>query len=642
MINHAFQINLVIIFSICLASWLVFLKLIKGIKTAVGGNACDNSYLIRTAAKSSEWKWPSDMHTKTYTGTSTSQRDITVLLLVIFQKIFRDKNGEFPIVALWGFANAASVFLLYLVGSNYWDPNVALFVSILYLVSFWPWQISLYVAHLNIGTMFFLLAVYFTTLSIGAAHLWVYIWLLAAGLSFCCMLFSSSSSPRYILLFFAAILFAKQRTYGLAFNSLSWTIILTLTILALLILTRFFYKQIITAIYYRRAGFLNGIIIAKKYSLDHYLKTGKEKLETGLRIIIKPYIFLFILVNLIGFNYFIPIFLGFSLVFLILTLPNIKKTFTFFFNYLYISYIKAGSNSQIVTYAKQGYFAKQGINPPHHPRGGGFGWVPKIFFRMAPFHTLIYITALAAIIVNYIFSASPILSIWSLLFLTIASLSPILWAELTKAYQVSRSYSSGLIGFLIVIGYSAYIFQGYAYFWPIAFTVLSATFAWNLWRFTADIYPARMSFNKIIRAFDKFKIKELYTYNTSYNESFLDNIAATSSFKNLKINFIKSLSDVNEGWILVPPTTHKAGYIRQEESIEDGDFAKDPILNELLETKKIEKIADVKFKTIQGSDNIWGQESDIITYLDLMLHYISGKDRFRGYAWLLHSSKLQG
>ncbi len=652
--NNVFEINLIIIFGICLIFWFIFLFLTRNIKTTVGGGAGDNDYLLRATAKSNEWRWPSDMHIKTYTGTSTSQRDTTVLLLVLFQKIFRDKLSEFPIVALWSFTHTTSVFLIYLIGSYYWGPAIALYISFLYSASFWMWQMSLFVGHLNVATMFFLFAVYCTTFTISAEPHIVYLWLFASGFSFCCMLFASSSAGRYITLFFVAVFFARHQAISnqinigsfyqtiIQNNTLGISLIFTIIFLIFLIFLIIFYKKIIMAIYHRTAPWpLNGLLRTKKYPLEHYIEKAQGMLESGLRLILKPYIFLFIVVNSIGINYFIPIFIGFALVFFILTLPDIKRNFTFYFNYLYISYVKPGINSGLVRYVKYGYFVKNNLKIPSNLRGGGFWWVPKIFFRMAPFHTAIYGTILISIIFN-IFSPSSTIDVGSLIFLIIASLSPILWAELTKAYQVSRSYSSGLIGFLLLIGFGIYFFQGRQYFWTLALILLAVTFMWNLWKFFTDIYPARMSFNKIIKSFDKYKIKEIYTYKTFYNESFLDNFATTPALKNLKITFIQYLKDVQDGWILVPATTHKAGYLPAEESIQQGDFREDLILNELLETKKIEQIATIKFKTVYGSDNIWLQEADIMTYLDLMLHYITDKDRFRGHAWLLHSSKLQG
>ena len=302
--------------------------------------------------------------------------------------------------------------------------------------------------------------------------------------------------------------------------------------------------------------------------------------------------------------------------------------------------MKPGMNSGLVRYVRYGYFAKNNLKIPSNLRGGGFRWVPKIFFRMAPFHTLIYLAMLFTIVFVNIITPIPVLGYSPFVILVLISLLPIIWAELTKAYQVSRSYSSGLTGFMILIGTGAYVLQGYSHFWTIAIVVTATTLFWNIWKFTTDIYPTRMSFNKIIKTLDKFNIKEIYTYKTFYNDPFLGNLEDTSLSKDLKINFIKSIGDVKDGWIFVPGTSHKGPYLSTEATIHNGDFRDDPILNELLDSKKIEKIANAKFKTVCGSDNIWLQESDIMTYLDLVLHNITDKDRFRSYAWLLHSSKL--
>ena len=629
-----------------------FLYLTKGIKPAVGGG-CDNDLMIRAAAGSNEWKWPSDMHTKTYTGIATSQKNLTILLLVLFQKLFRDKQNEFPIVALWSFAHVTSIFLIYLIASNYWGANIALLVSLLYFSSFWMWQMSLFVGHLNVATMFFLLSVYVLTFIPGSSPALGYFLLFVSGAFFCCTLFASSSSLRYALLFFATVFFAKHQAvgYGIGLGSFRQTItdngsllpsvILILIFIFLIFLLKISYKKVIAAIYNRRAWLLNGLISAKKYPLEHYLKKAKEQLPNFIKWSVKPVLTLFIVVNLIGFNYFLLIAWGFGLVVLALTLPDIKKSLTFYFNYLYISYIKPGINSGLVRYVRYGYFAKNKIPIPPNLRGGGFWWVPKIYARMAPFHTLIYSVSLIAVISANYFSVPPLLDSGALILLIIASLLPILWAELTKAYQVARSYSSGLLGFMILIGFAAFIFQSYYYFWPIAIGLLVLTFTWNGYKFFGVIYPARMSFNKIVAALDKYDIKEIYTYDTFYNESFFDNVKTTPSLNNLKINFIKSLTEVKNGWILIPPTTHKAGYIAQEESIRQGDFTEDPALNKLLETKEIERIAISNFPTVYGSDNIWFQEADVMSYFDLMLHYITKKDRFRGYAWLLHSDSLK-
>ena len=647
-----------IILGVCLFFWFGFLWLTRGIMTTVGPDGPegfaggDNGNLLRVTARSKEWKWPSDMHTKTYSGTSTSQRDIMVLLLILFQKIFRDKKSEYPLNALWSFGHMASVFLIYLIGSNFWGQNVAVLISLLYFASFWPWQMSLWVGHLHVGTMFFLLATYFAILTVNPAWFTVQSLLFLSGVSFCCMLFASSSSPRYILPYFAAVFLARHQSAAneMGLNGFYQTIvgneaffisaILVLVFFAFLFAIKISYKRIITAIFDRRAWILNKLISAKKYPVDHYVSKFGERLSDIFRWSVKSLIFVLILINTIGLAYFVPIFIGFFTVVLILTLPDIKRSLTFYFNYIYISYMKPGINSGLVRYVRYGYFDKNNLPIPSNLRGGGFWWVPKIFFKMAPFHTAIYFASLISVVaLNY--TAGPFLDLGTFILLVLVSLSPIIWAEMTKAYQVSRSYSSGLPGFMIFIGFTSFIFKEHSYFWPVAVGLLSAIFIWNVWKFFAVIYPARMSFNRIIKVFNKLGIKEFYTYNTFYNKSFLYNIAQTPELKNLKINFISSLKEVENGWILIPSTTHKAGYMNAEELIQNGDFTDDPILNDLLETKKIADIADFKFQTVYGSDDIWLQENDISTYMDLMLRYIADKDRFRGYAWLVHSSKLK-
>lgn len=647
-----FETNLIIISSICSFFWFVFLYLTREVKPILAGGTSDNDLMIKSAARSNEWRWPSDMHTKTYTGTATSQKDLTIILLAVFQKLFRDKNGEFPILALWGFTHAASAFLVYLIGSSYWNPNIALLISLLYLSSFWMWQMSLFVGHLNVATMFFLLAVYCLTQAVGASSLITNLLIFASGIYFCCMLFSSSSSLRYAILFFVAVFWTKFQMVGqeLSLNGFYKTLssnhgllislIFTLAFAIFIFVIKLYYKKIITAIYERRAWFFNGLISAKKYPLANYIQRAEEQLPNVFKWLIKFYTFLFIIVNIVGLNYVVPVAIGFILVFLILSLPDIKKSFGFYFRYLYISYMQPDRNAQFVRYVKYGYFAKKGIQISLNKRPGGIVWVPRIFLRMAPIHMLIYIFLLILVAILSTVTILPIINFSVFLILIIISLLPILWAELTGAVRISKSYSSGLVGFMILIGSISYVFEYNSYFYPISISLIATSIAWNLWKFFSDVYPSRMSFNKIIKTFDKFNIKEIYTYDTFYNDSFFDNVKKTPSLNNLKINLIKSIADVKNGWILIPPTTHKAGYIRQEESIMQGDFTEDPILNQLLGTKDIEKVASAKFKTILGPGNIWLQEGDVLSYLDLILHDIKEKDRFRGYAWLLNSNAL--
>ena len=104
------------------------------------------------------------------------------------------------------------------------------------------------------------------------------------------------------------------------------------------------------------------------------------------------------------------------------------------------------------------------------------------------------------------------------------------------------------------------------------------------------------------------------------------------------IYYIQRLDEVADGWIVIPGTSSKA--LNATDEIENGDYVKDPVLNHLIETRQIEKIAEVKFKTY-GSSIIWVHEDDITSYRALHLRDIGPEDLYRGYAWLIHSSKLK-
>ena len=61
------------------------------------GTDTDDEQLVTTAARIKEWTWPSDMHRVSY---KALMKDVTVLTLSFFQKLFRDTTGDRPYIAL--------------------------------------------------------------------------------------------------------------------------------------------------------------------------------------------------------------------------------------------------------------------------------------------------------------------------------------------------------------------------------------------------------------------------------------------------------------------------------------------------------------------------------------------------------------
>ena len=72
----------------------------------------------------------------------------------------------------------------------------------------------------------------------------------------------------------------------------------------------------------------------------------------------------------------------------------------------------------------------------------------------------------------------------------------------------------------------------------------------------------------------------------------------------------------------------------QQEAIIGGDFRRDRQLDDMIESQKIEAVALEKIPTL-GTSRYFAQESEVTSYLDLMLGGISKQDYFRGNGWLV-------
>ena len=614
----------------------------------------DNEMMIYAAAQSHKWKWLSDLHK--YGVGKTGMKDLSVIMISFFQKILRDKESDYPYVVLGGFATVFSAILIYLIGSNYWSLETGLFVSMLFLFSLWNWQIALYGGHVNVATMFFLLSVLFIQQS-DSGILSPEIWMLGAGAMFCFTQFASASSIKYAPLFFGSLFYAE---HGYLITQGEWLDILlsspgyaeflniilpTLLILAF-ITAKLTCKKIVTMMYYQKApDFLNKLIEGRDlFPIDYYIDHANRKVNFLMNWSIWAVMFLLVLINFVALDRLIYILAGFFAAFLILTLPDIKKSLRYYFNFLLETQIirKTHFKSYI------DHFAKKGVKVTRYTRGAGLSWVPKILFRIIPIHTIIFF---AAIIISLIYVGKNLYNPFSFSLLLFVALSPIIWAELTKAPQLARTYSPSLIGMLLIIGNFVYISQNiYANFWVYAWLAGITALAWNLWEFLSDIYPSRMGATKLVKILNNLNIKDIYTYRTNYNKGLVETIpglgeSAYVPRKKIEppfsVHYINSINDVRDGWIIVPGTNGRAITMDgEQEAIGDNfRFTKDPILNKLLESHDIEKVATAKIKTY-GTSRIWSNECEALSFMDVILREITKEDLYRGHAWLVHTSKL--
>ena len=120
----------------------------------------DNELMAYAAAQSHKWRWLSDVYKYCISKRKVAMKEWTIILLSIFQKIFRDKTTDRPYAVMTGLAVSICTVLIYLIGANYFNTTTGLIVALFYIISFWPWQVSLYGGHANMANLFFLLSVY--------------------------------------------------------------------------------------------------------------------------------------------------------------------------------------------------------------------------------------------------------------------------------------------------------------------------------------------------------------------------------------------------------------------------------------------------------------------------------------------------
>jgi len=230
--------------------------------------------------------------------------------------------------------------------------------------------------------------------------------------------------------------------------------------------------------------------------------------------------------------------------------------------------------------------------------------------------------------------------------LLVLGLSPILIGESTRGVQVGRAYYPALLGLLLFIGYTLFQLDRWAptssraaLGWVCAVVVV-ASGIWNLRVFLTDVWPARMAPAWLARTLKDLGTKALATYHTPYNDAFL-NAMSPEDLQRYQIQYIHSLREVREGYVVVPGTNAKALNMVDASTAcrHDQGFEQDPLLDSLIVSRAIQRYAIASFKTF-GTSRIWVHEDEVTSYRDLILNEVSDQDRWRGRAWILDARRL--
>lgn len=612
----------------------------------------DNQLHVLAAAHFSEWRRPSDMHR--YGSGKTLMKDVCVLGVVVMQRLLGDKESDYPHLVLGLVTNSVSAVLVFLIASSYWNTEIGLLVWALLIACLWPYQLALYGAPICTGQMLFLSAIYCMDLAgQGTAPTAITLYFVS-GLATGWLLFSSASSRKFLPLAGAAFIFSQSHVIwdagiswqldgfissGIRIAATSLAILLTIGSIALL----FTYKRIISAMYADRApGILNRLLTAKEvFDLPHYLVKARQRVNLLMQVCLFTAAYLMTSLPIANTDMFylyqVSVLSGLVIAVGVVTYPNWLTNIR-----AYHGYSQMG-NERFYLYRE--YFDRIGHPISDNMRGAGVLWLFRYFGRVTPTQFLLYLFS-AALLIPLVVIEGDTSTTWQSAAVLAISVAPTVVAEVTGCPQMGRAYYPALIGMLLLIGYSGFLFHeelasgGRLIFWCVAGSVLVAGAVRTLWLMIDDVLPARMGPARLKQKLESLEVKQFYTYDIRYNDAFVG-VLPSKFLEDTNVHYIESVKDVTSGLIVVPGTSSKAWNM---ESIiwRDNfrDFEADAALNYLIDSKTIDRCAVASFKTF-GTSRIWLNDSEVPSYRELILKEISEYDRLRGRGWILDANKVQ-
>ena len=613
---------------------------------------------IRAAAKADTWRWPSDMHK--YTVEKAYMKDVGVILLAIFQRILKDKFSFHPIIAATSFAHSISIVLIYIIAYHWWGLVPGITVGLLFASSFWSYQIILGGAYQGIAIFFFLSGIYFLQLSDNEYKLASYLFYFASGISFGLMSFSSASARKlYIAVIIAYIFSTENSLLGLeeviilnvaTVNIPNLVGVAILLFFSMLLVFNFhlIYKALLNLFYenklpiYISDNFFRGRNIIPR---TEYLKREKIYKEIFVNLLIVIWIYgisCFLLAKNITF-YFCQVYMvcGILLVFLVLMAPNFLDHLR---GYIYYWQIPKLTNHQ---HLYQDYFKREGLRSPKKISAGGWRWYYKFHWLFTPHILLALVISSLLLFVLTIVHENTIFELTKLILILSVAISPIIFGELTQSPQIARAYYPSFVTLLFPVG--CLVFElSKLNFLPDVFVLLiflgslyiTHSIYWNGRILISDICPARMSGAKLIDIMLNNSKSAFFAYDIPQNELFANSILYGCE-SNIRVNFVKSINEIKEGFLIVPGIIHLAMNVGSSGKAQSsGDFRSDQLLNILIDTGKIKDVSIASFHTV-ASSRYWAQEGEMIAYIDLIHNKISQSYRNLGRGWLVDVARAR-
>ncbi len=620
---------------------LAFAVAVKGIYFY--GRKTDNHAIINAAACAGQWGTLSGMHQ--FANAKAHMKEFAVVVLALMQRLLRDRHSDYSLVVLCAVCNAVSAVFIYLIALHYWGVKIALLLFILFIFSFWPFLIALWGGVVAVAQAVALGAIYCLQSAETGTGMDKLAWYGAAGVMLALVIFSSASSRKYLLLI-AAAFFWSLRGEFLQYHEegaiSGWVVVILAGALgAGGLLFKVKSQPLMEMIYTRRApAFLNRLINNRDRPLSEY-RTIMDKIAAGLmKVVILAAAYLLVNVLLtqsaLYWSAHAAALIGFGLTVFIFTFPHVKQSLWGY--YLYSQYGKPLWRSRFYSY--RDFFASIGHPVPDDMRGGGWPWVLRYLHLMVPVPLYLYAVGLGLLVFAgaFTFRLDHVLAGGAMIIL---SLSPVLMAELSKAVQVGRSYFPAFLGMLSLIGFAFYTALpvldplGQRALWAAAWSLAAVSLIMNMVIFLTDVLPSRLSVNRLVRLLRQHGVKKFYTYDTAYNEVFVHCMPEKVK-KEFDIHFIKSITDVQQGYVVVPPANTKGAMMSDFPLAQRlaNTFDEDTHLNAMIESRAIETKAFAWLPSMSSS-RIWLHEAEVPSFRHFILKEITPMDFYRGRAWVL-------
>ena len=157
-----YDLSFIILISVILTTYLLVKS--KDMPFFQPHGATDNEKMLLSAKKISLFEWPSKMHD--LKNNRSQNREYWTLACVLLSGFFKKNNNDFITILIGLASNFFSTILIYFIFKNFFNNEMGLLASLIYLTSFWPYHICLFIGHIIYSQMFFLLAILSTILNI--------------------------------------------------------------------------------------------------------------------------------------------------------------------------------------------------------------------------------------------------------------------------------------------------------------------------------------------------------------------------------------------------------------------------------------------------------------------------------------------